>query len=168
MALSRHWYIAPMLTARLERAGNSPHAALYCGMKKFIPSHYPENDVDPAKRGVNDRGEKWDEVEILGNHTLVLVQAQEDTHTAIRADNRFAVLPTDWNPSNRDALLPKLRALGYADDESVAPNISQLLRRLAIARSEIRKNASQDDFEVVGTKRLPPSKTVDDVERRVP
>jgi hypothetical protein len=114
-------------------------------------------------------GSSWDELEIMGNHTLVKVDAPLAIHTLIRADADFTEIPNPIPGGRQAALRTKLVSLGYTDAEVTATGFSfdAVLALLASTRSNIQMSADQQTIVVVAGRRTA-SKTLTDINQRLP
>lgn len=124
-----------------------------CAMWRYIPI---QNNAD---------GDKWEEVEIRGNYTMVKVSATDATLAAIRADPDFTEILTK-EPLTK-ATTDVFKTLGYAPEELTATTPDDLLRVVCATRSEIEANATKDDIVVTAVVLLNDTKTFDTVDVKV-
>lgn len=149
------WYIAPF-DVMLE-GGDLTRTP---GISRYIPT-VP-----------NPQGADFDEAEILGNHIVVKVNAPTALQDVIQADPDFVVIPATAATiptADRAAIRAKLLALGYILKEINDANwlTANLFRLLTSAVHQIIPSA--DGLSLVNTGiRKGPSKTVDDINRRLP
>lgn len=154
MAIVDRWYVCPYDSTVHPTGGPARAAAI----KRYIP----------AVPGPG--GENWDEAEILGNHVVVKVRADDTLHTTILADSDFFEIPVDVPsiPSGRrTALRIRLLALGYVTGEVTGTNysVTNILRLLTTAASVV--TVAGETFTPLPARRVAP-KTVQDIENRLP
>ena len=112
-------------------------------------------------------GSNWDEVEIMGNHIIVKVDAPASVHTLIASDPDFLVIPSTLPLGVRPLLQNKLLSLGYTQSEidSVEWNIPMLLALLSTVVSNWRVNAARNGITLLPGRKTAP-KTVADIQER--
>lgn len=137
------WYICPY-----DTVPHGPHIGRRCAMHRHIP-------VVP-----NATGARWRELEILGNHCLVKVDASLATITVIDADPDFREIPTGTTvpPARRAAVQTKLEALGYTAAEITGTGwaVAALRTLLASVRHIVTERPDHSGFQITPIRRAPP------------
>lgn len=134
------WYLCSYDTkVEILVKDNVPHDTILrvCAITRYIPA-IP-----------NPEGFTWNEVEILGNHTLVDVDADEAMHARLAADPDFTPVPDTLEGTDRTRVRDRLEALGYTRQELTATqwDLAALRETLTAVASPITK--SEDGRSVV-------------------
>lgn len=150
------WYLCPYDTT----PGPGGNVARRCAMRRHIP------------RMPNAAGAVWEEVEVLGNRTLVRVRAPLAALALIDADLDFTEIPSALPTvplARRPAVRSALNNAGYGDPEITATgwDLQQLLALVAGVRGQVRLRADRTGFEVDAGVRLPPLRLLRELVERV-
>lgn len=144
------WYICSYASRFDSAVGELER---FCMMQRYIPT-VPNVD-----------GADFDEVEIVGNHTLVKVNAPLALHSLIAVDPDFLFLPTGAAVIPqlvRTPIRDKLTALGYdlADIDATNWQVDALLNLLPKFVSEISLSLDKRSVIVGQRVRLLNAKTI--------
>ena len=149
------WYVCPYDRVSRRDGGIGRR----CAMARHIP-------VIP-----NALGARWREIEILGNHCIVKVDAPLALLTTISADSDFREIPvgTTVPAGQRAAVQARLEALGYTAGEITGTGwiVTALRTLIAGVRHEIQERPDQTGF-IVTTVRRPPAMRLNELDSQVP
>lgn len=164
------WFLCPYkLRATTINTPNGLRPVRYCAMDDFT------HDII-----ITDKG-SWAESEVLGNHAVVKVSANQTTIDAIAATTGFVKLPktilttplSDLSTAQKTAIKDKIESLGYTATEiknTLGTNIGNktlgdVLKFIAKRRLKPRYDSVNDVIVCDGTEQT--CRPIEDVDKAV-
>lgn len=164
MSLIKAWFICPY-----KRRVNTRFPSRYCAMDDF------------TQQIIYKDGGKWSEIEVLGNHAIVKVLAEEDTISTISSTDGFNRIPkdnlndslSDLKTNQKDFLKNKIQSLGYSLQELQdkfgndlgSYTLKDVLKFIAKRRLKPRYDSELDEIICDGEEQVTGS--VDDLDKRI-
>ena len=149
-----NWYICPYDN---DLRSDGSLAARTPAMYRYIP-------VEP-----NPDGSHWEEVEVLGNHIIVKVDAPVAVHATIRGDSDFLAIPDDLSDITT-VLRTVLTALGYtsAEIDTIGTTRESFFTMLqAHGRSQIKRNIANTGIDVLAGRKSYVGTPITDLDARM-